>query len=137
LAINEIGTGLWGAPKFNTWNGIGGEVESVGNDVISFKKGDPVFGFDRFEFGTYAQYKCILGNGLLVKKATNVKYEEAAAVTYGRLLALYYLKKKLLYKVTKKFLFMELQVQLVLPLCNSQDILGRKSLECAVLQIWN
>ena len=70
-----------------------GEVESVGNDIKSFKKGDQVFGFDRFGFGTYAEYKCIPKEGLLVKKAANVSYEEAAAVPYGGLLALYYLKK--------------------------------------------
>lgn len=70
-----------------------GEVESVGNDIKSFKKGDQVFGFDRFGFGTYAEYKCISKEGLLVKKATNVNYEEAAAIPFGGLLALHYLKK--------------------------------------------
>jgi len=70
-----------------------GEVESVGNNIKSFKKGDQVFGFDHFGFGTYAEYKCIPKEGLLVKKAANVGYEEAAAVPYGGLLALYYLKK--------------------------------------------
>ena len=69
-----------------------GEVESVGNNVKSFEKGDQVFGSDRFGFGTYAQYKCIPENGLLVKKTANVSYEEAAAVLYGGLLALYFLK---------------------------------------------
>ena len=57
-----------------------GEVESVGNDIKSFKKGDQVFGFDRFGFGTYAEYKCIPKEGLLVKKAAKVSYEEAAAI---------------------------------------------------------
>ena len=70
-----------------------GEVESVGNDIKSFKKGDQVFGFDRFGFGTYAEYKCIPEESLFVKEATNVNYEEAAAVPYGGLLALHYLKK--------------------------------------------
>jgi len=70
-----------------------GEVDSVGDAVISFKKGDQVFGFDRFGFGAYAEYKCISEKGLLAKKAANITYEEAAAVPFGGLLALYFLKK--------------------------------------------
>lgn len=70
-----------------------GEVESVGKDVKSFEKGDRVLGFDRFGFGAYAEYKCIPEKSLLVKKATNVNYQEAAAVPYGGLLALHFLKK--------------------------------------------
>jgi len=70
-----------------------GVVESVGDDIKSFKKGDPVFGFDRFGFGTYAEYKCMPKEGLMLNKAGNVSYEEAAAIPFGGLLALYYLKK--------------------------------------------
>ena len=70
-----------------------GEVESVGNEVKCFKKGDQVFGFDRFGFGSYAEYKCVSEENLVVKKAANVSYEEAAAVPLGGLLALHYLKK--------------------------------------------
>lgn len=70
-----------------------GEVESVGNEVKCFKKGDQVFGCDRFGFGSYAEYKCVAADSLVVKKAANVSYEEAAALPLGGLLALHYLKK--------------------------------------------
>ena len=70
-----------------------GEVESVGEKVLSFKPGDHVFGFDRFAFGTYAQYKCIGQNGIVAAKPPYDSHDEAAAVPYGGLLALSYLQR--------------------------------------------
>ncbi len=70
-----------------------GEIESVGNAVTSLKTGDKVVGFDRFGFGTYAEYKCISEKGFLVKIAPDMSCEEAAAVPYGGLLAMHFLKK--------------------------------------------
>ena len=70
-----------------------GEIESVGRAVTALKKGDQVFGFDRFSFGTYAEYKCISEKGMIVIKPNNLNYEEAAAIPFGGLLALYFLKK--------------------------------------------
>jgi len=72
---------------------LAGDVASVGEEVTSFKPGDQVFGFDRFGFGAYAEFKCMSGRGLLAPKPSNVSYEEAAAVPYGGLLALHYLKQ--------------------------------------------
>lgn len=70
-----------------------GEVESVGANTRGFKVGDQVYGLDRFGFGSYAQYKCIREDGVVVKKAAGASYEEAAAIPFGGLLALHFLKK--------------------------------------------
>ena len=70
-----------------------GEVESVGKNVTAFKKGERVFGFDRHGFGTYAEYKCISENSLLLKTPANVSDEQAASIPYGGLIAYHFLKK--------------------------------------------
>ncbi len=70
-----------------------GKVESVGDEVKSFKNGDEVYGFDSFGFGAYAEYKCINDKSLLVKKPKNITYEESVAMPFGWLLALHFLKR--------------------------------------------
>ena len=72
---------------------LAGDVASAGKDVESFRVGDEVFGFDRFGFATYAQFKCISQRGLLALKPSNASYEEAAAIPYGGLLAIHYLNR--------------------------------------------
>jgi len=77
---------------------LAGEVESAGKDVTLFKSGDRVFGWTlksslQTQFGTYAQYKCLPENSVLVLKPPNTSFEEAAAIPYGGLLALLYVTK--------------------------------------------
>jgi NADPH:quinone reductase-like Zn-dependent oxidoreductase len=79
---------------------IAGEIEATGNDIKRFKKGDDIFAFAGKSMGGYAEYICLPENGtampgdsLIVKKPTNITFEEAAAVASRSTLALYFLKK--------------------------------------------
>jgi NADPH:quinone reductase-like Zn-dependent oxidoreductase len=72
---------------------LSGEVDSVGPDAQSFQVGQPVFGFNRHRFGTYAQYVCWPEDGLLAPRPADLTDLEAAAVPYGGLLALSFLRK--------------------------------------------
>ncbi len=77
---------------------LAGEIESMGEAVKSFKKGDQVMAWTvktptKIQLGTYAEYKCLIDSGVIVSKPHNLSFEEAAAIPYGGLLALHYLKK--------------------------------------------
>ena len=84
----------WNAPRQPVLGMVlSGEVDSVGPDATSFEVGQPVFGFNRHRFGTYAQYVCWPEDGLLATRPANLTDEEAAAIPYGGLLALSYLRR--------------------------------------------
>ena len=77
---------------------LSGEIESVGKDVKLFKEGESVFAwtvksFVKTRLGTYAEYKCLPEDSVMVIKPLNLNYEEAAAIPYGGLLSWSFLKK--------------------------------------------
>jgi len=84
----------WSAPRQPVLGMVlSGEVDAVGPDATSFKVGEPVFGFNRHRFGTYAQYVCWPEDGLLATRPANLTDDEAAAIPYGGLLALHFLRR--------------------------------------------
>ena len=71
---------------------LSGTVESVGQAVTRFRKGDQVFGSTGFDFGAHAEYAC-LPEGRLAFRPANMTLEEAAAILFGGVSALYFLRE--------------------------------------------
>src|SRR6202162_4809950 len=65
---------------------LAGDVESVGREVGSLRKGDRVFAATGIGLGAHAEYICLRENpetGAITTMPANLSYEEAAAVPYG------------------------------------------------------
>lgn len=71
---------------------LSGEIESVGESVKRFTKGDQVYGITGLGMGAHAEYTCVPEGEAITIKPVNMTYEEAAAVPLG-LDALHFLRK--------------------------------------------
>lgn len=75
---------------------LAGDVEAVGKDVMSLRKGDRVLAATGIGLGAYAEYLCLQENpstGAITTIPASLSYEEAAAVPYGGGEALRFLRK--------------------------------------------
>lgn len=60
-----------------------GEIEAIGKDVILFKPGERVFGYNDIRFGAHAQYMVMAENDPILSMPANITYDEAAPITEG------------------------------------------------------
>lgn len=60
-----------------------GEIETVGKNVTTFKKGDKVFGESLDTFGTHAEYVCIKANGIITHMPENISFDALGGVGDG------------------------------------------------------
>ncbi len=101
--IVRLISGLFKPKKQILGSELAGEIEAIGGNVKSFKKGDKVFGLNTFNFGTHAEYLCMSENKSITIMPNNMSYNEAAAVCDGMFLA-YANIKKIDFKNTPKIL---------------------------------
>ena len=81
-------------PKRQVLGGyFSGQIESVGEGVSKFKRGDRVFGSCQLRMGAYGEYLCLPASYTIVPKPDDMSYEGAAAVPLGGLNALHYLRR--------------------------------------------
>lgn len=69
-----------------------GEVDSLGEGITQFNKGDQVFGFSS-GFGANAEYLYMPEHGALARKPVNMSFEQAAVVPHGAMTALHFMRK--------------------------------------------
>ncbi len=95
--VNRTDSGFRSAEYFVSrfWSGLfrpkyqilgcefAGEIEEVGQDVKSFKRGDKVFGFNDKTFGGHAEYLSIAETDAIASIPMNTDFYEAAAIAEG------------------------------------------------------
>jgi NADPH:quinone reductase-like Zn-dependent oxidoreductase len=77
-------------PNIIPGSDFAGVVESVGENVTLYKKGDRVYGVAD---GTHAEYVCQTKDGVITKMSPNIKFEETAGFCDAAMTALTFLRE--------------------------------------------
>ncbi|MES2769513.1 MAG: NAD(P)-dependent alcohol dehydrogenase [Bdellovibrionota bacterium] len=73
---------------------ISGVIKATGPNVKTFKVGDEVVAVLGAKFGGHAEFIKVKEDSLILKKPSNMKFQEAACLSFGGLTALDFLKYK-------------------------------------------
>jgi NADPH:quinone reductase-like Zn-dependent oxidoreductase len=73
--------------------GFAGVVESVGEHVLAFRKGDEVFGETGVNFSANAEYLVVPMEGVVAMKPANLSFTEAATLCDGPLTSMNFLRE--------------------------------------------
>lgn len=72
---------------------LSGIIEAVGQGVSTFSVGDEVFAFADTRMGCHAEFRCMPATGLVVRKPTNLSFEQAAALSFGGMTMLSFFRR--------------------------------------------
>lgn len=92
--LGRLFFGVFGPRKPVLGTELAGVVEAVGPAVTRFQPGDEVFAFTGAGYGSHAEYRALPEDGLIVRKPSNLSFEEAAALSFGGTTALSFLRDK-------------------------------------------
>ncbi len=81
--IVRLFSGIWGPKSQTLGNEFAGEIETIGENVTSFKTGDKVFGFDDSRFGGHAEYMVLQEKKAIAIMPSHFSYIEAAPLAEG------------------------------------------------------
>jgi NADPH:quinone reductase-like Zn-dependent oxidoreductase len=87
----RLGAGLSRPKATGLGVDLAGQVDAVGRNVTEFQPGDEVFGGHT---GAFAEYVSVRQDGTLIKKPTNLTFEQAASVPIAAVTALQALRDK-------------------------------------------
>ncbi len=90
--VSRLVTGLAKPKRTIAGSEFAGKIVEVGADVIDFKPGDKVFGFEDVRSGAHAEYMTEAANGSVAIMPDGFSYEEMAPVAEGATYALNVIK---------------------------------------------
>jgi NADPH:quinone reductase-like Zn-dependent oxidoreductase len=91
--FGRLMTGLTKPKHTIPGTGFAGVVETVGENVTSFKTGDRVFGETTLGFSTNAEFVAVPENGVILPMPENMSYAEGATYGDGHVTSLNFLKE--------------------------------------------